>query len=127
MWGLSLLFLLIAASLTGSCADPATEAREQQVRGESAYATYCASCHEIDGGIGPRLRPPVLATRMTAAALLTYNRRNMPYQAGQTLPIEMYVDITAYLLVRGGFVDSTRVFKEAEAEGIALTAPPPSE
>jgi len=113
--------LLLGIVLSGiGCADPAADARAQQERGQAAYASYCASCHEIEQGIGPRLKREVLATRLSAATLLAYNRRNMPYQAGNTLPYEQYVDITAYLLVRGGFLDSSRVFTESDAAGISL-------
>lgn len=112
---------LLAIVLSGiGCADPGADARAQQDRGKTAYTTYCASCHEIEQGIGPRLKREVLATRLNAGSLLAYNRRNMPYQAGNSLPYEQYVDITAYLLVSGGFLDSSRVFTEADAAGISL-------
>jgi mono/diheme cytochrome c family protein len=117
--GLGWALLGIVLSAIG-CADPVADARAQQARGQTAYTTYCASCHEIEQGIGPRLKREVLATRLNAATLLAYNRRNMPYQAGNTLLYEQYVDITAYLLVRGGFLDSSRVFTELTAADIQL-------
>ncbi len=116
------LVVSMAAALA-ACSDPAADADAQYLAGETAYRTYCASCHEIDQGIGPRLKKEVLATRMTASSLLTYNRRNMPYQAGNTLSPQQYLDITAYLLVREGFMDSTRVLSEESASEVALGMP----
>ncbi len=124
MKGYLALFAIVLYGI--GCADPAADARAQQKRGQTAYTTYCASCHEIEQGIGPRLKREVLATRLNAGSLLMYNRRNMPYQAGNTLPYEQYVDITAFLLVRGEFLDSSRVFTEADAAGISLALAPKS-
>ncbi|MEZ4701134.1 MAG: cytochrome c [Rhodothermales bacterium] len=113
-------YVAVAALLFWGCEDPAAAAREQQAQGRLAYETYCASCHEIDQGIGPRLKNEVLASRMDAGSLLQYTRRNMPYQAGNTLTPGQYLDITAYLVARGGFMDSTRVLLETDAASIRL-------
>lgn len=104
-----------------ACSDPVADARMQYANGEAAYRTYCASCHEVDQGIGPRLKKEVIATRVSAAALLAYSKRNMPYEAGNTLLPQQYLDITAYLLMREGFIDTTIVLTEANAGAVTLT------
>ena len=76
----------------------------QHEAGEQLYATYCTSCHEVENGIGPILKKEVIATRVTAQSLYNYNKRNMPYQAGNTLTDEEYWAITAYMLSRHGFM-----------------------
>ena len=112
-----------------ACGDPVADARKQYADGEAAYGTYCASCHEIDQGIGPRLKREVIATRLTGASLLSYSRRNMPYQAGNTLLPQQYLDITAYLLVREGLMDTSMTLTEVNAGSVTLTLidPPSSE
>ena len=53
-------------------------------------------------------------------ALFTYNQKNMPYNAGNTLNEEEYWAITAYLLAREGFLDEAKVLDAASAEGLSL-------
>ena len=89
---------------------------EQQARGVAAYAAYCQACHEQEDGIGPRLTPAVLATRMTAERLFAYNRDKMPYNAGKLLTDEQYWDITAYLLARSGMAGRDEPLWEGNAD-----------
>ena len=77
---------------------------DQFASGEQLYGTYCASCHEVENGIGPLLTKEVVATRVNGQFLYNYNKRNMPYEAGNTLTEEQYWAITAYMLVRDGFL-----------------------
>ena len=81
---------------------------------------YCASCHEIDPGIGPRLTKEVLATRLTATALFHYTRKNMPYEAGNTLQEDEYWAITAYMLAQHGFFENNVVLSPETADGLML-------
>ena len=85
------------------------------------YTTYCASCHDLDNGIGPKLKPEVIATRVNAQLFFDYNKRNMPYQAGNTLIEEEYWAITAYILMREGFMDSTATLIPERAAELALS------
>lgn len=89
-------------------------------QGETLYRTYCAACHETDNGIGPKLTPEVLATRVNAQLLFNYNQRNMPYEAGNTLKEEEYWAITAFLAIRAGAMDSTNVLSLENAAEIKL-------
>jgi len=93
---------------------------EQIAQGERLYGQYCAACHEMEGGIGPLLKKEVLATRVSASSLFAYIRRTMPYEAGNTLPEQHYWDITAYLLARHAFTDSTTVLDAEAASGLSL-------
>lgn len=110
--------MILLITLGAACRKTTPE--QQQAQGEILYQTYCASCHEIDQGIGPRLTKEVLATRVSATALFAYNQKNMPYNAGNTLQEDEYWAITAYLLARAGFMEKRTVLDAASAEGIRL-------
>ena len=116
------VFLFLLVFVVSAC-EPEEPEPDQYARGEALYNAYCASCHEIDGGIGPKLTPRVLATRVTADALFRYTRRFMPYEAGNTLSVEQYWDITGYLLQRHGFVERGVEVTAANAETMELAAP----
>ena len=116
---LAALALLIALAPACSKQPPLTP-ETQFTQGKGLYEAYCASCHEIDPGIGPRLTKEVLATRLSATALFNYNRKNMPYEAGNTLQEEEYWAITAYLLTLHGFFENDVVLGPETAEGLML-------
>ena len=84
------------------------------------YGTYCAGCHETDNGIGPKLIKEVVATRVNGQLLYNYNKRNMPYQAGNTLKDEEYWAITAYMLMREDFLGKSMPLSEQNAKDILL-------
>jgi len=111
------LALLLASGCTNTERTPDVD---QFAEGEQLYSTYCASCHEIEGGIGPILTSKVLSTRVTARYLYNYNKANMPYEAGNTLQPDQYWSITAYLLIREGFMDSSVQLSEATADTMGL-------
>ena len=110
---------LIACSAACSKQPPLTP-ETQFTQGKGLYEAYCASCHEIDLGIGPRLTKEVLATRVSATALFTYTRKNMPYEAGNTLQEDEYWAITAYLLAQHGFIENDVVLSSETADGLML-------
>lgn len=95
---------------------------EQQEMGAQTYETYCASCH-IPGAMGPALNAKVLAYWQTAGNLNTYNREQMPYNAGGILTDAQYRDITAYMLRREGLLADDIVLNDANMDSIRLTAP----
>ena len=114
---LTTLIVFVAA-----CSEqPPLTPETQLTQGKGLYEAHCASCHEIDQGIGPRLTKQVLATRLSATALFTYNQKNMPYEAGNTLREDEYWAITAYLLNRHGFIEDDVVLNTETAEGLMLT------
>ena len=114
-------FFGLAFLIISGCTDAdRTPTVDQFAEGEQLYATYCASCHEIEGGIGPILTSKVLSTRVTARYLYNYNKANMPYEAGNTLQSDQYWSITAYLLIREGFMDSSVQLSEVTADTMGL-------
>ena len=115
----TLLFLMVVAGSACSKTTPQTS-EAQRAEGDALYQAYCASCHEVDQGIGPRLSRNVLATRVSVKRLFTYNRKNMPYNAGNTLTEAEYWAITAYLLAREGLFNKDVVLDAASAEGVML-------
>jgi len=114
---LAVCFLLAAWNTACSGTTP----EEQIAQGHALYGTHCASCHEIERGIGPKLTAEVLATRVSAGALFRYTRMNMPYEAGNTLPEAEYWAITAYLLNRYGLTDGSHILDPKSAEGLLFT------
>lgn len=117
-----LFFAILALFCLGGCTRSTNSIQEPQyASGKASYEAYCASCHEIENGIGPLLKKEVLATRVTAQSLFNYNRRNMPYEAGNTLDEQIYWDVTAYLLMRSGFMQETERLTIENAAALSLT------
>ncbi len=84
------------------------------------YQVRCAMCHEVEGGIGPRLDARVLVSYGTAQLLFNYVRLAMPYGAPRTLSNEEYWWSVGHLLRSRGMVDEDAVVNEETAEGIIL-------
>lgn len=117
---LPICVLLLTLGIAACSKQPPLTPEAQFTQGQGLYEAYCASCHEIDPGIGPRLTKAVLASRLSATALFTYTRKNMPYEAGNTLQENEYWALTAYLLKRHGFFDGEVVLKPETADGLRL-------
>lgn len=103
--------------VVSACARPNPEM--QQALGETVYATYCQSCHEAPG-TGPRLTPAILASRLTADRLYTYNQQQMPYDAGGILSNEDYLNVTAWLLYRASLIESNKMLTMRNMDEITL-------
>ncbi len=114
------MLLLVLAGCQDTSKTPEID---QFVEGEQLYSLYCASCHEIDNGIGPLLTKEVVATRVNGQLLYNYNKRNMPYEAGNTLTEEQYWAITAYMLMRDGFLPEGGKLGPENAASISLNEP----
>jgi cytochrome c2 len=106
--------------VVSACTRPNPEM--QQALGETVYTAYCQSCHEAPG-TGPRLTPVVLASRLTAARLYTYNQQQMPYDAGGILSSEDYLNVTAWLLHRASLIEPNRMLTMRNMNDILLVAP----
>ncbi len=104
------LWLLVAAG----CAAGESEA-EQAMRiadqGAELYRMRCDACHEVDGGIGPRLRPQVVAGYETPIRLFDYLKRTMPYGAPGTLTDDEYRSVVQFLIVSRALGDSSVVLR----------------
>jgi cytochrome c len=112
------------AGLLGACSPPGPTAAEQQERGAALYAQQCAACHEVEGGIGPRLKPGVLAGYASAQTLYNYLRIAMPTQAPGSLPEDEYWAIIAFLLEDRGLIAGDEVLDAARAPSVALKETP---
>ena len=106
--------------VTGACAKMTPEA--QYELGSEAYSVHCASCH-VPGGLGPALDAKVLAYWQTAGNLNTYNRDQMPYNAGGLLTDDQYRNITAFMLRRDGLLAEDIVLDEGNMDTISLINP----
>ena len=106
--------------VVSACTRPNPEI--QQALGEAVYAVYCQSCHEAPG-TGPRLTPAILASRLTAARLYTYNQQQMPYNAGGILSNEDYLNVTAWLLHRASLIESNKMLTMRNMDKITLLTP----
>jgi mono/diheme cytochrome c family protein len=84
------------------------------------YQGRCAMCHEVEGGIGPRLDARVLASYGNAQLLFNYVRLAMPYGAPRTLSNEEYWWTVAHLLRSRGLVAEDAIVSQETAEGIVL-------
>ncbi len=115
MFGLATILL---AACGGSKPDPGL----QQSLGSRVYVNYCQSCHEVPG-TGPRLTRAVLASRLTAARLYTYNQQQMPYNAGGVLSDEDYLNVTAWLLKRANLLTPNTTLSLRNMETILLIPP----
>ena len=96
-------------------------AAQQQAQGEELYAIHCTRCHVEDGGIGPTLKPAVLADYSNAAKLNAYTRKFMPYNTDFRLADDEYWAVTAYLLTLNEFMPADNLLNDKDAEQIKLT------
>ncbi len=79
--------------------------------GFDLYRARCSACHEVDGGIGPRLRREVVAAHQPPGRLFEYLRRTMPYGAPGTLSDDEYWKVVQFLLVSRELADSTKLVR----------------
>lgn len=109
-----LISLMVFASAC-TYADPGVQRR----LGSTVYMNYCQSCHEVPG-TGPRLTSAVLASRLTAERLYTYNKQQMPYNAEETLSNEDYLNVTAWLLQRADLIEPDLVLTQQNMESLFI-------
>jgi alcohol dehydrogenase (cytochrome c) len=125
----------------GQPAQPAVFTAQQAAAGRTAYQTTCVGCHMPD--LGGRNEAPQLAgsnfmstwrTRSTRD-LLEFTQSTMP-PSGESLPVEQYLNIIAFILQSNGaaageqpFMPATSVPIGSVATGVApaATAAPPAQ
>ncbi len=95
------------------------EAREQVQRGGETYRARCASCHEEDGGTGPRLTGAVLGAYGSPQRLFDYTRLAMPYDAPGALSPGEYWDVVAFMASSRRLVTEPLVLTPQSAAGLA--------
>lgn len=105
---------LAVAAFVAACAGVAAQERTagdgvytsaQAMRGQTAFQTSCAACHQTDG-IAPNLTGERFArfwTDATLNTLFTQIKSSMPRNAPGSLTDAAYTDIVAFLLAQNGF------------------------
>lgn len=88
-----------------------TEAQAQ--RGQTLYASKCASCHgaSLEGGSASALSGSKFAAKWNGKSvddLFFITRTQMPYGAGGTLTNQQYLDIVVHLLKGNGYTAGAR-------------------
>lgn len=84
-----------------------TPAEAQVARGKALYARHCAECHgaTLRGSDAPALAGDSFLSHWRAQSvgdLLYITRTTMPYGSGNSLSVDDYVDIVAYMLAMNG-------------------------
>lgn len=74
----------------------------------------------METGIGPELSKDVIVTHRSANLLYSYIRDTMPYEAGKSLKVQEYWDITAYILSRHRLLPSEIDLGPKTAEGLTF-------
>jgi cytochrome c len=81
---------------------PAPVSTEQVGRGQTIFASICATCHgaQGQGGKGPRIigQPNGLSGYPTAKELYEFVSTQMPFDNAGSLKVEEYWDVLAFVL-----------------------------
>ncbi len=107
---------------------PALYTPTQAKAGAAAFAKSCASCHgvKLEGGVGPPLSGPNMATlgtktNLKVGELFGYMTTNMPMNAPASLSHDKYVQILAFILEQNGYPSGPKPLTYAEAESLKVT------
>ena len=113
LWALCVLLAATTGTVAARQAQTVNDgvyASEQAVRGKKGYTVYCESCHAADlagtnsGDSGaPPLRRDGFMEGSDANALYTKIRETMPFDAPNSLSVDEYIDILAYVFQENGF------------------------
>ena len=115
MWALTLV--TVSASAAGC--ERESSPGDQNALGAAVWEASCRECHN-QGGIGPRLTRPVLASRRSPGLLVDYTRLTMPYGMGGTLTDDEYRAVVAYLLHEHGLLPESMSVGSARADTFRL-------
>jgi hypothetical protein len=97
-----------------------TQRVQERAQAAELYQMRCATCHELEGGIGSPLYPRVLASYGTARLLFNYVRLAMPYEAPRTLSNDEYWLAVGHLLRSRELVGEDLDVNAETAGGITL-------
>jgi mono/diheme cytochrome c family protein len=131
--GTVLMAALAAGTLVSAAQQPATAksvwdgiyTEQQAARGAQAYSANCSRCHgvELEGANGKPLVGDVFwrdFQARTVEYLLTYMSKNMPNGTPATLPADMYLDLTAFILSRNQFPTGGAPLTAESAGGVQI-------
>ena len=113
--------MLVAVSVALAGCERGLSPAEQNTLGAEVWEVRCGFCH-TEGGLGPRVTPPMLASYRSVGNLVDYTRRTMPYGLGGTLPDDEYRAVVAFLLHEQGLLPDTMAV-EATTADMRLEAP----
>ena len=130
------LWLFVAVPAYAFAQDGVTFTAEQAERGSIVFSASCWGCHgrQLQGGDGPPLVGRDFLIRWsiptrTLDDLFAQIQVFMPKDLPESLPLESYVDVVAYILEQNGYqVGGTPLTsRSAELRKIRLRAPTPPE
>jgi mono/diheme cytochrome c family protein len=128
--GIVFAFTVAAAAQSTDSTSPATVwqgvyTEAQAARGQSEYATHCASCHREDlGGYNSILKGPRFMHNYRESSLnvlFDKTKTTMPRGAAGTLSDKAYVDIVAYMLKANEFPAGGQELRVEDLSRVQLT------
>lgn len=98
---------------------------QQAARGAIAYSANCSRCHggQLEGANGKPLVGDVFWRDFQARTvdyLHAYMSKNMPNGAPATLPADMYLDLTAFILSRNEFPAGPTALSAESGRGVQI-------
>jgi len=112
-------FMLVTVSAALAGCKRGMSPGEQNALGAAVWEAQCQACH-TEGGIGPRLTRPVLASRRSPGLLVDYTRLTMPYGMGGALTDDEYRAVVAFLLHEHGLLPENMAVGTASADTVRL-------
>ena len=95
--------MLVTVSTTLAGCERGPSPGEQNALGAAVWEAQCRTCH-TEGGIGPQITRPVLASRRSPGLLVDYTQQTMPYGMGGALTDDEYRAVVAFLLHEHGLL-----------------------
>ena len=111
--------MLLTVSAASAGCERGLSPGEQNALGAAVWAAQCQACH-TEGGIGPRLTGPVLASRRSPGLLVDYTRLTMPYGMGGALTDDEYRAVVAFLLHEHDLLPENMAVGNASADTLRL-------
>ncbi len=116
-WVWAIMLVTVSAALAGC--ERGLSPGEQNALGAAVWEAQCQACH-TEGGIGPRLTRPGLASRRSPGLLVDYTRLTMPYGMGGALTDDEYRAVVAFLLHEHGLLPENMAVGTASADTVRL-------
>ena len=111
--------MLVTVSAASAGCERTLSPGEQNALGAAVWEAQCQACHS-EGGIGPRITRPVLASRRSPGLLVDYTRLTMPYGMGGSLTDDEYRAVVAFLLHEHGLLPENMAVGTASADTVRL-------
>ncbi len=112
-------FMLVTVSAASAGCERGMSPGEQNALGAAVWEAQCQACH-TEGGIGPRITRPVLASRRSPGLLVDYTRLTMPFGMGGALTDDEYRAVVAFLLHEHGLLPENMAVGTTSADTVRL-------